>query len=67
MSSVSYDGIIVFKDNLQKNVYHHFLLHDALTILSNPILVQSEIMCHYANDLLRAFINRSIVIYLKCL
>lgn len=61
-----YDAIVVFKDNLQKNVYHHFLmLHGALTILSSPILVQSEIMCHYADDLLRAFINHSIVIYGK--
>ncbi|XP_071652563.1 uncharacterized protein [Temnothorax longispinosus] len=61
-----YDGIVVFKDNLEENVYHHFLmLHGALTILSSPMLVQSEIMCHYSNDLLRAFINHSIVIYGK--
>ncbi|XP_011858802.1 PREDICTED: uncharacterized protein LOC105556332 isoform X1 [Vollenhovia emeryi] len=61
-----YDGIVVFKDNLHKNVYRHFLmLHGALTILSSPMLVQSEIMCYYADDLLKAFINHSIVIYGK--
>lgn len=61
-----YDGIVVFKDNLQKDVYRHFLmLLGALTILSSPMLVQSEIMCHYANDLLRSFINHSSVIYGK--
>lgn len=61
-----YDGIVVFKDCIQKNIYHHYLmLHGALTILSSPLLVQSEGMYHYADDLLRAFINHSIVIYGK--
>lgn len=63
-----YDGILVFRDFLKsllnKSVYKHFLLlHSAIYILSNPVLVHS--MSDYANQLLRTFITHSSTIYGK--
>lgn len=57
-----YDGIVIFKDNVLKNVYKHFLLlHCGLYILSSPVLVQSHLA--YADELLKLFITHSAVIF----
>lgn len=57
-----YDGIVVFKDYLDTNIYKHFLLlHCAIFILSSSSLVQ--IYCHYAEKLLHAFISHCVEIY----
>ncbi|XP_011344181.1 uncharacterized protein LOC105283118 isoform X1 [Ooceraea biroi] len=59
-----YDGILVFKDFVNENIYKHFLLlHSAIYILSHPILVHS--MSDYANQLLRTFITHAATIYGK--
>lgn len=57
-----YDGILVFKRYLHKNVYKHFLLlHSAFYILSSPVLIR--LMLETTNKLLRLFIRHSVNIY----
>lgn len=56
-----YDGIVVFAQHPDINVYKHFLLlHCAIFILANPVL--HKIMNDYANILLRTFIKHSVTI-----
>ncbi|KAE8747086.1 hypothetical protein FOCC_FOCC006225, partial [Frankliniella occidentalis] len=53
-----YDGVVVFRDSLNPNVYPHFLLlHCALSILNSPIHY------HNLNKLLRNFMSHSVHIY----
>lgn len=57
-----YDGIVVFKDQLNKNIYKHFLLlHCAIFVLSSPYLIQT--FHHYAEQFLKIFISHSVKIY----
>lgn len=59
---ILYDGIIVLKDHLNKNIYKYFLLlHCAIYILSSPSLIQT--FCHYAEKFLNIFISHSVEIY----
>lgn len=59
-----YDGILVFRDFTDVNVYKHFLLlHCGMVILSNQILLNS--MHVFAGQALRTFIEHSIEIYGK--
>lgn len=57
-----YDGIFVFFGALDSNIYKHYLLlHAAIYILANPVLVRT--MHDYANELLKTFILHSKAIY----
>lgn len=57
-----YDGLLVFKDILQEDVYKHYLLFQAaMYILCSPVLV--NLMCDYAHELLLIFIRHSAVLY----
>lgn len=57
-----YDGILVFRDQLTKNVYKNFLLfHAAIIILASSAYVKS--LCDFANICLKNFISHSISIY----
>ncbi|KAE8739082.1 hypothetical protein FOCC_FOCC015424 [Frankliniella occidentalis] len=57
-----YDGVVVFRDSLNPNVYSHFLLlHCALSILNSPIHYHN--LNNLANELLRNFISHSVHIY----
>lgn len=60
--SLLYEGVVVYRDTLNVNVYKHFLLlHSAMYILCSPVhyLAKSEL----ADQLLRVFISHSIEIY----
>ncbi|KAK3908311.1 Kinesin-like protein KIF1B [Frankliniella fusca] len=60
--SLLYDGALVFKDILNRNVYNHFLLlHCGMRILCSP--VHYEAMNDLANNALRLFISHSVNIY----
>ncbi|CAI6372951.1 unnamed protein product [Macrosiphum euphorbiae] len=57
-----YTGIIVLKNNLDKNKYEHFLtLHVAIRILSSDVLMKT--MTDYAEELLKHFVLSSKLIY----
>ncbi|EFN67943.1 hypothetical protein EAG_06507, partial [Camponotus floridanus] len=57
-----YDGLLVFKNILQEDVYKHYLLFQAaMYILCSPVLV--NVMCDYAHELLLIFIRHSAVLY----
>ncbi|XP_067203679.1 uncharacterized protein [Linepithema humile] len=59
-----YDGIVVFAQHPDINVYKHFLLlHCGIYILASPVLY--KIMNDYANILLRTFIKHSVTIFGK--
>ncbi|KAE8746822.1 hypothetical protein FOCC_FOCC006459 [Frankliniella occidentalis] len=59
-----YDSILIFRDNLDENVYRHFLLlYTALYILASPIHVTSAEMRNFAKNLLVNFVQHSVVIY----
>lgn len=59
-----YDGLLVFRDELQENVYKNYLLlQAALYILSSPLHV--SILNDFANELLRTFIQHCINLYGK--
>lgn len=60
--SLLYEGVVVFRDNLDIGVYEHFLLlHSAKYILSSPTLYQTK--NELADHLLRTSISHSILIY----
>ncbi|KAK3920002.1 Glutathione-dependent formaldehyde-activating enzyme, partial [Frankliniella fusca] len=60
--SLMYEGVVVFKDTLNENIYANFLLlHCAMYILNSPIYYQTE--NELANDLLGQFITYSAQIY----
>ncbi|XP_029162066.1 uncharacterized protein LOC114933620 isoform X1 [Nylanderia fulva] len=59
-----YDGLLIFRNNLQENVYKNYLLlQAALYILSSPLHV--NVLNDFANELLRAFIKHCIELYGK--
>ncbi|KYN01124.1 hypothetical protein ALC62_08079 [Cyphomyrmex costatus] len=59
-----YDGVLVFRDHFDKNIYKLFLLlHSGIFILRSPVLVVQ--FCDYANQLLRTFIKHSAIIFGK--
>lgn len=59
-----YDGIVIFAQHSDINVYKHFLLlHCGIYILANPVL--HKIMNDYANILLRTSIKHSVTIFGK--
>lgn len=59
-----YDGLLVFRDNLQENIYKNYLLlQAALYILSSPVHV--NVLNNFANELLRTFIQHCIKLYGK--
>ncbi|XP_024878933.1 uncharacterized protein LOC112459164 isoform X2 [Temnothorax curvispinosus] len=59
-----YDGVLVFRDYLDENVYKLFLLlHSAIYILRSPVFVRN--LCGYADQLLRTFINHSADVFGK--
>lgn len=59
-----YNGIVVFAQHPNINVYKQFLLlHFAIFILASPVL--HKIMNDYANILLRTFIKHSVTIFGK--
>jgi len=57
-----YTGVVVLENNLEKNMYEHFLtLHVAVRILLSDILMQT--MTNYAEELLIHFVLSSKCIY----
>ncbi|KYN09821.1 hypothetical protein ALC57_18074 [Trachymyrmex cornetzi] len=59
-----YDGVLVFRNYFDENIYKLFLLfHAGIYILRSPVLVRN--LCGYANRLLRTFIKHSAVVFGK--
>lgn len=59
-----YDGLLVFRDKLQENIYKNYLLlQAALYILFSPVHV--NVLNNFANELLRNFIQHCINTYGK--
>lgn len=59
-----YDSILIFRDNVNINIYNHFLLlYVALYILAHPVFVLLQEWRDYAHNLLVTFINHSVEIY----
>lgn len=59
-----YDGVLVFRDYVDENVYKPFLLlHSAIYILRSPVFVRN--LCGYADQLLKTFINHSTDVFGK--
>lgn len=61
---VLYSGPVIVKDILPANVYDHFImLHAAITILNDPILIKDEKNLESAHYLLRTFVTQFADIY----
>jgi len=59
-----YDGVLVFRNYLDKNIYKLFLLlHCGIYILRSPVFVKN--LCGYADQLLRTFIKHSADVFGK--
>ncbi|EFN75439.1 hypothetical protein EAI_00130, partial [Harpegnathos saltator] len=59
-----YSGPVVLKDIVAANVYDHFImLHAAITIFNDPILIKDEKNLESAHYLLRTFVTQFANIY----
>jgi len=59
-----YDGVLVFRNYLDENIYKLFLLlHCGIYILRSPVFVKN--LCGYADQLLRTFIKHSADVFGK--
>lgn len=57
-----FTGVVVLKDNVSSSIYKNFLLlHSAIFILCDPILVQN--LCNYAGEILDAFVESCMELY----
>lgn len=59
-----YIGPVVLKDNIAPDMYHHFImLHSAVTILNDPLLIQDNNNLNSAHNILRTFVTKFANIY----